>query len=182
MSTVARPVTADELLRMPGDGRRELIRGEVREMAPAGSEHGCVAMNVALLLASHAKGNDLGVVFAAETGFKLQQNPDTVRGADVSFISKKRIPASGLPKGFWPGAPDLAVEVVSPGDSAEDVQQKVDEYLAAGSRMVWVVLPRPKAVMVHRPGQNPRLVREGDELSGEDVVNGFSCKVAEFFR
>ena len=181
MSTSTRPVTAAELFAMPNTARRELVRGEVREMAPAGSTHGSVTNRFAYLLSRHVYDNKLGEVFAAETGFRLQQQPDTVRGADVAFIAKERIPAEGLPAGFWPGAPDLAVEVVSPGDTVEEVEEKVDEYLAAGARMVLVITPRRKTITAHRPGANPVVLREGDVLDAGDVVPGFRCNVADVF-
>lgn len=182
MSTFTRQITADELFAMPkGNVRRELVRGEVREMAPAGSNHGSVTNRFAFLLSRHVYAHDLGEVFAAETGFRLRTDPDTVRGADVSFIAKSRIPKDGAPVGFWPGAPDLAVEVVSPGDTLEEVEEKVDEYLSAGARMVIVITPRRKTATVHRPGANPLVLREGDVLDAGDVVSGFRCPIADIF-
>jgi len=150
-------------------------------MAPAGSNHGAVANRFAFLLSRHVYENDLGEVFAAETGYRLQRNPDTVRAADVSFVAKARIPSEGLPLAFWPGAPDLAVEVVSPGDTVEDVEEKVEDYLAAGANTVVVITPRRKTVTAHRGGAKPIFLREGDILDLSDVVPGFRCKVAEIF-
>src|SRR5687767_7438017 len=109
MITGTRPITADELWRMPGGNqRRELVRGELRMMAPSGGDHGGITNNIAFLLTAHVKANDLGQVFAAETGFRLSRSPDTVRGADVAFIRADRIPAEGRPKGYWEIPPDLA--------------------------------------------------------------------------
>lgn len=181
MSTSTRHVTADELFAMPNNARRELVRGEVREMAPAGFNHGDVTNRFAYLLSRHVYDNDLGKVSAAETGFRLQKDPDTVRGADVAFIAKARIPKNGGPAGFWPGAPDLVVEVVSPGDTLEEVEDKVDDYLSAGARMVLVITPRRKTLTVHRSGANPVILREGDVLDTGDVVPGFRCSVADIF-
>ncbi len=181
MSTSTRHVTAAELFAMPNNARRELVRGEVREMAPAGSNHGSVTNRFAYYLSRHVYANDLGEVFAAETGFRLQKNPDTVRGADVSFIAKARIPKDGAPIGFWPGAPDLAVEVVSPGDTLEEVEEKVDDYLSAGARMVVVITPRRRTVTVHRPGANPVILRGANVLDAADVVPGFLCKISDIF-
>ena len=124
MTVEQKPVTAEELLRTPDDGlRRELVRGEVRTMAPAGSAHGKIAMSVGTLLGQHVRQQDLGAVFAAETGFKTANDPDTVRAPDAAFVSKERIEAVGEVEGYWPGAPDLAVEVVAPNDrfSEEEV-------------------------------------------------------------
>jgi Uma2 family endonuclease len=165
---------------MPNNVRRELVRGEVREMAPAGSNYGAVTNRFAYLLSRHVYDNGPGEVFAAETGYRLSENPDTVRGADVSFIAKARIPKDGMPLGFWPGAPDLAVETVSPGDTHEEVEEKIEDYLAAGARMVIVLTPRRKTVTVHRPDANP-VLREGDVLDGADVVPGFRCNIVDIF-
>ena len=181
MSTQARPITVEDLWNMPGDERRELVRGELRTMAPAGSEHGAIIMNLAFALAAYVKQQKLGVVFGAETGFVLARDPDVVRGADVAFVQLSRIPATGLPKKFWEGAPDLAVEVVSPSDSLEAVEEKVDDYLNARTPLVWVVNPRRRTITVHRPGGDPKVLRETDTLTGEEVIPGFQCKVADAF-
>jgi Uma2 family endonuclease len=181
MTTGTRLVTAEELWAMPNNARRELVRGEVRAMAPAGFEHGAVIINVAAPLAVHVKAQRLGVVLGAETGFVLKRNPDIVRGADVAFVAASRIPASGLPAKYWEGAPDLAVEVVSPGDTVEEVEEKVDDYLHAGTRLVWVINPKRRTVTVHRPGANPSILRDQDALEGADVVPAFRCSVADLF-
>jgi|SRR5215218_3860766 len=118
MDVVRQQVTADELLHMPDDGfRYELVQGELRRMAPAGNVHGRVAMNIGISLGNYVKAHDLGTVYAAETGFRLAEDPDTVRAPDVAFVSRPRVEAVGEAEGFWPEAPDLAVEVASPGDS-----------------------------------------------------------------
>jgi Uma2 family endonuclease len=135
MSTAASTHTADELLRMPGDQRSELVRGELRTMAPAGFDHGAIVDDPRFLLSGHVRQNTLGLMLGAETGFRLASGPDTVRAADVSFIAAARIAAAGRPVGFWPGGPNLAVEVLWPGDAAEEVEEKVDDYLAAGTRL-----------------------------------------------
>ena len=181
MTTGTRVITAEELWAMPTDARRELVRGEVRTMAPAGFEHGAVITNVATPLAVHVKAQRLGVVLGAETGFVLKRNPDVVRGADVAFVSASRIPAAGLPTKFWEGPPDLAVEVVSPGDTVDEVEEKVDDYLDAGTREVWIVQPKRKSVTVRRPGENPLVLREQDVLEGGAVVPGYRCHVFELF-
>ena len=133
MAVGHRPVTAEQLLRTPDDGlRRELVRGVVRTMAPAGSVHGRAAVNPAWPLAGHVKSQNLRVVYAAETGFKTSSNPDSVRAPDVAFVRRERVEAVGETEGYWPGAPDLAAEVVSPSD-------RFAAWLAAGTRMVIVV-------------------------------------------
>jgi Uma2 family endonuclease len=182
MSTTLQCSTADELFAMPDDGfRYELVKGELRKMSPAGSEHGAIIINISVLLGQYVKSNKLGVCFAAETGFKIASDPDTVRAPDVAFVRRERIPESGIPKKFWPGAPDLAVEVVSPGDTFNEVEEKVEQWLSAGTRAVWIVNPRRRSVSVYRSMTGVARLSEADELEGGEVVPGFRCKVSEIF-
>jgi len=117
---------------MPDDGfRYELIQGELKQMWPAGFNHGAKGMNLAVALGQHVKANNLGIVLLAETGYKIAENPDTVRAPDISFVRRERIPAREV-TGYFPGAPDLAVEVISPSDTVYEVSEKVAEWLAAG--------------------------------------------------
>jgi Uma2 family endonuclease len=182
MSTTLQTFTAEELFTMPKDGfRYELVKGELRKMSPAGSEHGAIIINITVLLGQHVKTNKLGVCFGAETGFKIATDPDTVRAPDLAFIGSARVPESGIPKKFWPGAPDLAVEVLSPGDSYEEVDEKVGDWIAAGTRAVWVVNPRKRSVTVYHSTKDVERLSESDELDGGDVVPGFRCEVSEIF-
>jgi Uma2 family endonuclease len=182
MSTSTKLMTADELFVMPHKGfRYELVKGELRKMSPAGSEHGAIIVNITLFLAQHVKANNLGVCFGAETGFKLATDPDTVRAPDVAFVRRERVPQSGIPKKFWPGAPDLAIEVLSPGDTYEEVDDKVEEWLAARTSAVWVVNPKRRSVSVYRSITEVTRLSESDELEGHEVVPGFRCRVAEIF-
>lgn len=182
MTTTLQRSTASELFAMPDDGfRYELVKGELRRMSPSGSEHGAVVVNITLLLGRYVKANRLGVCFGAETGFKIGSDPDTVRAPDVAFIRRERIPQSGIPKKFWPGAPDLAVEVLSPGDTRAGVDGKVEDWLQAGARAVWVINPKRRGVSVYHPATDVTRLSEGDELDGGEVVPGFRCKVAEIF-
>ncbi|MEA2711352.1 MAG: hypothetical protein QOF78_3953 [Phycisphaerales bacterium] len=181
MSTEARQITAEDLWNMPGDQRRELVRGELRTMAPAGFEHGAIITNLAFLLTKHVREHKLGFVLGAETGYVLARNPDVVRGADVSFVRAERVPESGPTVRFFEGAPDLAVEVISPSDSLEELEEKVGDYLDAGTRLVWVVNPRTRTIAVHRSTREPQVLRENDALDGEDVIPGFRCQVTEAF-
>lgn len=178
--TKARLITADELSRMPDAGRCELIDGELHSMSPAGYEHGGLAGNLHGLLWQHARHARLGRVFAAETGFVIRTDPDTVRAADVAFVAANRLPPAQ--RGFFPGPPDLAVEVVSPSDRVADVEDKVQDWLDAGVRLVWVVWPATRTVSVYRPGSTPVTLRDTDTLDGGDVVPQFQCKVAEVFE
>ncbi|HSB12414.1 MAG TPA: Uma2 family endonuclease [Blastocatellia bacterium] len=182
MSTSTDLLTANDLLRMASDGSRyELVKGELIEMPPAGSIHGNRTMRLGWRVAQHVEANDLGVVFAAETGFLLATNPDTVRAPDIAFVSKARIEEVGEFEGFWPGAPDLAVEVISPGDSYTDVEEKVEQYLGAGTFAVWVVDPRRRTIAVYRSLTDISILTETDILDGGDLIAGFSCRVTEIF-
>lgn len=181
MSSIATQLTAEELFQLPEDGQRyELVKGELRTMAPAGGMHGVIAVRITLSLGNHVQANGLGAVFAAETGFRIATNPDTVRAPDVAFVSRTRIEQIGLPKGYWPGAPDLAIEVVSPSDSYEAVEEKVLDWLNAGTQMVIVLNPAKRTASVHR-GAQAQLLTEQDTLSGADVVPGWSVLVKDLF-
>lgn len=150
-------------------------------MAPTGFNHGSVAMNLGGPLHAYAKAKGLGVVVSAEAGFVLSREPDTVRAPDIGFVSAGRIPPGEETVKFWEGAPDLAVEVLSPSDTVDEIEEKVDDYLAAGTALVWVVNPRRKTVTVYRPSQQPTLLSENNDLSGDEVVPGFHIPVAAIF-
>ncbi len=167
---------------MPDDGfRYELVQGELRRMNPAGNVHGRVAMSFAWRLAQYVDENRLGTVYAAETGFRLATDPDTVRAPDVAFVSRVRLEAVGEVEGFWPEAPDLAIEVVSPGDSYSDVEQKVFDWLDAGTKMVVVINPRQRSATVYKSPSDIAALAETDVLAGGDVVPGFELAVREIF-
>jgi Uma2 family endonuclease len=156
----------------------ELVKGEVVEMTPPGGVHGGIAVNIAIPLGSFVRSHDLGRV-VVESGFHLERQPDTVRGPDVSFIRKERIPQGGLPRAFFAGAPDLAVEIVSPSDSAAGLEAKVRDYLRAGSLRVWAVYPDSKGVAVHRPGGSVLWHGEGKTIEDEELFPGFSLGLDE---
>ncbi|HLH27104.1 MAG TPA: Uma2 family endonuclease [Chloroflexota bacterium] len=182
MATTHKLMTADELLRLPDDGQRhELLYGELRTMAPSGAEHGWVTMKVSGPLGQHVEANRLGLVFTAETGFWLARDPDLVRAPDVAFVRRERVLAAGDVEGYWPGAPDLVVEVVSPSDLYTEVDEKVAQWLAYGAQMVLVVNPRRCTVAVHRPDRTVRVLTEDDVLDGEDVVPGWTLPVRHIF-
>jgi len=181
-ATLTKPMTADELLHMPDDGwRYELVKGELIQTAPTGDEHGQVAMELATALYSHVKKNNLGRVYAAETGFKLESNPDTVRAPDVAFVRREVVEATGTLPGYRPGAPDLVVEVLSLSDRARRVQAKVAQWLESGAQLVWVVSPKLHNVTVYRSRIDVVTLTEKDKLDGGDVIPGFDIKVAEIF-
>lgn len=182
MSTTTELLTAEDLWRRPNDHmRHELVRGELRTMAPAGGEHGYIGMQLSVQLANYVRQHKLGVVLCAETGFVLTHNPDTVRAPDAAFISQTRIPITGIPQKFWPGAPDLAVEVVSPSDKLREIEEKVDDWLAAGTALVWVINPKRRRVTVYRPPRSVTILTADEELDGQEVVPGFRCRVGDLF-
>lgn len=182
MSTITQLMTAEELFMMPhGDFRYDLVKGELRKMSPAGSEHGMIAARLTAALVQHVLENELGEVFGAETGFKLASNPDTVRGPDVSFVREERIPEMGITQKFWDGPPDLAVEVVSPGDSFDEVDEKIQDYLSAGTRAVWIISPKRKTVSIHRAGAETITLTENEMLDGQDIIPGFQYSVTKLF-
>lgn len=177
-------VTADELLALPtGMGQRyELVAGELRVMSPAGWRHGGVADSVAALLAPYIRKHMLGRGFAAETGFLLRRNPDTVRAPDYAFVSNARLPKSEPAEAYWPGAPDLAVEVLSPSDTFGEVAEKVDEWLSSGCLVVWVIDPKLQTITIYESLTNVRILAVGDTLQGDPVLPGFSCDVSQLFQ
>ena len=182
MTTQTQLTTANELLRYQGDGSRyELIRGELKRMAPAGNEHGFLAAVFIGLLITHVRTKKLGRVYAAETGFKLATDPDTVRAPDAAFISQKRLDEVGPVQGYWPGAPDLAVEVISPNDLYTEVSEKVAEWLQAGSKMVVVVNPRSRQVFVHLSPTDVKVLGVADTLDGGEVVPGRQLPIRKLF-
>jgi len=182
MAVEPKLMTAEELLRLPEDHKRhELVRGELRTMAPGGWEQGGISSVADRSLGTHVEARNLGRVVTNETGFLLTTNPDTVRAPDVAFVSRERVEAVGNVRGYWPGPPDLAVEVISPNDLYTEVDEKVAEWLEHGTRMVLVVNPRRRTVAVHRPGQPMRTLSEDDVLDGEDVVPGWKLPVRDLF-
>ena len=184
MTTNIKLITADELLNMPDDGRRyELIKGELIELTPPpGSLHGSVAGNAYWELRSFVGGNVLGRVFAAETGFRISTDPDTVRAPDAALVVNERLPEGDLPVGYLPFAPDLLVEVVSPSDRASEVQEKVHMWLDAGARLVWVAYPSTKSVAAYRSRTDVMIVEGDDLLDGTLVLDGFSIPVSRLFE
>lgn len=182
MSATTQTMTADELFLMKDDGfRYDLVKGELRKMSPAGSEHGAIIIRLTVALGQYVEENDLGEVFAAETGFKLASNPDTVLGPDLAFVCNEKIPPTGIPVKFWPGAPDLAVEVISPGNTRREIEEKIEEYLASGVPLVWIVSPKHRTVTVHKANVEPVILAESDTLDGENVLPGFHYDIARLF-
>jgi len=179
--TTTKPWTVEELERNPPEGRWELVDGELVEMAPSGGEASMIGSTVGFFLNAHVRPRKLGRVYAADGGFVLIPGRELLRAPDAAFVRAERLPAGRPSAGFERLAPDLAVEVVSPGDQPAEVAAKVADYLAAGVRLVWVLQPRPRTVTVHTPRQAPRVLAAGDELDGGDVLPEFQVAVAELF-
>ena len=171
--------TADQLLRAGDIGRCELIRGELTMMNPAGDQHGRVVISISYAVTHHVKTHDLGVLHGAETGFVLSRDPDTVRAPDLAFTRAER--ARPATPGFVPGAPNLAVEGLSPDDRPGYVREKVAEWLEAGTLAVWVVDPRKRNVTVHATGDEPTEYGEADTIPGGDLLPGFELAVRDVF-
>ena len=180
MRTLKELFTAEDLERLPSDGKRlELVKGKVYEMALAGGRHGNAAMNIGTLLNVHVRTNNLGRVFAAETGFIVGRNPDTVRAPDAAFVSLGRLDSADIPEGFLAIIPDLIVEVVSPGDTRREVEEKVHDWLTTGVRLAWVIYPATRSATVYHHLNDGSNIMEDDILDGEDVVPGFTCRVGD---
>jgi len=174
-------MTAEEFWRLPdSEKRRELVRGEVVEIMPPGALHGIVAARTSYLLENWARGGPGGFV-GVESGFVLRRGPDVVRAPDVFYVRKERIPAAGVPEAFWELAPDLAVEVVSPSEGAEEIREKVRDYLKAGTPLVWEIYPRFREVIAHALDGLARAYGTDDSLEGFDALPEFYCDVAELF-
>jgi Uma2 family endonuclease len=181
MASVAQKlITAEEFALMPepSDGsQQELVRGAIVTMPPPKGRHGACCSRVDRRVGNFVEANNLGHVCANDTGWILERDPDTVRGPDVAFWNKERLPE--IPDSYIEVPPDLAVEVVSPGDQWSRIQNKVRQYLHCGVRLVWVVDPEDRSVSVYRSQQQGKILGENDTLTGEDVLPGFSCLVKD---
>ncbi len=173
--------TAEELLSAASNlGPCELVRGELIMMSPGKGRHGAVGARVLRGLINYVHTNHLGEVFDSSAGYVLARDPDTVREPDVSFLTTERLKDQDL-DAFLEGAPDLAVEVLSPGNTAAEMRAKMDDYFGAGCRVVWIVDPLRKSVTVHRPDGVSAILTEDDTLTEEEVLPGFSLPVREIF-
>ena len=172
-------MTADELLLLPPDAGKnyELVKGELVTMSPAGGDHGDIADIIYVSLGHYVRTHRLGRTYTSDTGFITTRNPDTVRQPDASFVTASRVVKTAK---YIPFAPDLVVEVISPNDSYAEVEEKVDEYIAAGSRMVIVVNPRNRTALVGTVRGIARLTID-DTIDGGDVVPGWSLPMRELF-
>jgi Uma2 family endonuclease len=178
-----RDLTVDDLYAMPDDGfKYELQAGMLVSEPLPGFRHGRVIAAIVELLRAHVRQRQLGVVLAGDSGFVLAEGPDTVRGPDVAFVSRERVEGSGDTIRAFKGAPDLAVEVLSPSNTRGSLHGKVADYLAAGTRRVWLVDPEARTVTVYASLLWPHVLGEDDLLDGDDVVPGFQLRVGEIFE
>lgn len=171
-------MTVEEFMNIDDDfHRHELIKGELLTMTPPKPPHGRIVVNLILFLAQHVRRNGLGAILT-ESGYQLERGPDTVLGPDVSFVSAERV--DRLDEHYYDGPPDLAVEVLSPGDRRGYVERKLALYLETGTRSVWLVNPKRRTVEVISTLENRRTFHDTDELV-DDTVPGFRVKVSEIF-
>ena len=180
MPGTSRLVTAEELERFPSDERRyELVAGRLVAMTPVGYRHGRTVIRFGSMLEHYTRERKLGDVLT-EVGVVLAQNPDTVFAPDIAFIKRDRVPAA-TPRGFWRGAADLAVEVLSPDDRPGEVRQKIAEYLRRGTPLVLVIDPEQRTVSKWAQSSTPLTLTDADTLDLSEVIDGFSCSVREIF-
>lgn len=169
-------MTAEALAALPADGYQyDLIDGELRRMSPPGAEHGEIAFELSRRIGNDVVERGLGRVYAAETGFLLRRDPDTVLAPDVAFVQAER-------RGYLALAPDLVGEVVSPSDRLAEIQQKVGRYVDAGVRLVWIADPSACTGAVYRPGHPPLVLHQDDTLDGADVLPDLQIPVTDVFR
>jgi len=184
--TIGNTMTADEFFDSPYSEGFELIKGKVVPKGgrfeitmPTGAIHGAITDELQSRMSVFVRENNLGRVFAAETGFILAEG--TVRGIDISFVGNEKLVEFGVPEKFFPTAPDLAVEVISPGNTFDEIQDKIEEYISAGTKLVWIVYPKQKMIHVHRRSNVIKVLRESDTLDGEDVLPDFKVGLSEIF-
>ena len=182
MATTAKLLTAEEFEQLPDDGKRyELIDGELREMPPTVNWHGEVESNLTTLLHTHIRAHGLGRVSCGEILYIVRRNPDRVRAADIVFIRQERVPPLEARQHIMEVMLDLVVEILSKNDTIAEVNDKIDDWLGAGVKLLWVVDPFRRTVTVHQPGHDPVLLGERAILEGDPTIPGFHCPVAEIF-
>jgi len=168
-------MTADELLHTSIPNKRvELVKGHLIVREPPGGRHGGVLTNLAARLWNHVELTGAGQVFSGDTGFALAKSPDTVRGPDIAFVRRERLPQP-VPTGYLTTAPDLVVEILSPTDRPGEILAKVGDWLEAGARLVWVIDPERRLARIYRHDGTETTQAEAEQLSGEDILPGFTC-------
>jgi len=175
--------TDEEFMALPQDGHRyEIVNGELVDMGKSGALHGYICSLLLAALASYVLPKKLGVILDSSTAFKMKNG--NRRSPDISFFAKERLRGiTELPSGFLDGAPDLAVEVLSPGNTVEEMHDKLVEYFENGTRLAWIIHPSEHYVLVYRSAQEPdRLLKSVDSLDGEEVIPEFTLPVADLFQ
>ena len=181
--TAVMPMTVEEFLAASTpEGKAELVRGELRVTPPAGAPHGAAAANLMFALGMYARQHGLGRVFGDGFGYELVRFPHTVRVPDASFVRAERLPPGGLGPGLLKLAPDLAIEVLSPSETASELEEKLDDFLTSGTPLIWVVDPVRRTVRIVSSDAPVRILHEGDVLDGGSVVPGFTMPVADIFE
>jgi len=176
-------LTAEEFLALTDTiTRTELVDGRVVDMPPAGNGHGVFSARVIRAADRHSADPDAFEALTSEPGFTLRRDPDTVRAPDVAFVTPEHLAPQLRKRGFYEGAPDIAVEVISESQTRAQVEDKVAEYLEAGGRLVWVIDPEARVARVYRPGAQVDEVAADGVLSGEDVIPGLMVPLADVFR
>jgi Uma2 family endonuclease len=178
---ITKSITAGELLKMGDIGRCELIYGELVRMSYASFDQGEIALRIGRLLGNFVEEHDLGVVLAVGTGFVLERDPDLVRAPDASFVRKDRVPKTAWNK-YFPGVPDLAVEVISPDDTRREIAEKVNMWLAHGTISCWVADPASMTIMIHRAGEKPLRLGTRDKITREPALPGLVIPVSRIFK
>lgn len=180
--SIAQPeITAEQLLAESSAKRCELIEGKLIEMSPAGWEHGIISMSIGAKLFAFVRSKEIGQCFAAETGFLIARDPDTVRAPDAAFVRTERLAAVDQSAAFLPLAPDIVAEVIAPSDSHGDVQAKVFQWLDCGTTAVWVLEPNSKQVTVYESRDSIRVLEVSDQLTCENLLPGFEVNVSDLF-
>jgi Uma2 family endonuclease len=188
MSVAAPPktMTTEEMLALPENGvERWLVRGQLREkpMTVRNRTHSQIMAQVAYFLVNWLlqQPQPRGSVYCGEVGVRLQRNPDTTVGVDVTYVSADTVARQTDATTLIEGAPVLAVEILSPSDTQEEINEKIDDYLSAGVPLVWIIDPHHRTVEIFRPGEEPALVNIRQELSGEPHLPGFRVAAAQLF-
>jgi Uma2 family endonuclease len=173
-------LTAEEffLLADPEDGsQQELVRGEVITMPPAGGLHGVTCLKVGRRIGNYVDDHNLGTVTSNDAGFITQRDPDSVRGPDIAYWSRQKLPI--VPLGYIDVAPDLLVKVLSPSNTSKQIRVKLEEYFARGVNTVWVLAPEDRTLTIYRTPEEGRLLHESATATGDDVLPGFTCRVSD---
>ena len=183
MSTSTALMTAEELLELPrGQHRYELINGELKTMSPSGHNHGRIGAQLSAILWGFVTDHEMGDVYGAETGFILTSNPDTVLAPDIAFINEQRAREFRGTAGYWPGPPDLAIEVLSPDDTSPKTTKNVNQWLGYGAKQVWIVDAKHETVTTHRSLREATTFASGETVEADDLLPGFKVAVADIFK